>query len=544
MIPQDNKAGSLTKQAQTPIVKSPKITSSKWIHSDTKDDDADKNDKEVRTAKVKGKVKIFIKTVDIDKDKVVEVSILDASNNTELTAANERPKITVGVNKGIAELTIKEGWIHKELKMSITKGNNSGLNLAEDHTGTKKIKISCCEHAIIKGDKGNLIKEINIRLAGFGEFGCPLPQDKFDDRTEKAVKQFQRDYMKVTPTGIICKDFLEKLDKFCEDYYMKIDNSPFKVKCPCVTTKDSTAEDHKCTGFGDKRKEVTYTIVTKKEGEEDKTKEETHKGNEKPGIHRSLLWAISAMKYYLDKVETTDGLTIGEFDSTYRCIVDNIRKKRDSINHMGNAIDMWIYKNGAYPDYDKRQEPCDEVRKLFVKYCGAVVRWIKSNVFCLESSIDAGDGNGCIAPRWVHIDCGKFTNQEDTLYCQNQTELKGLTLKSLYSSKDKDAGKWLKISDCLYVPAAQTKVERVDDIWIGMLNLPDADKKKAIKLNGEKWETNTSTGDRTLRNQCVVEILQRKGDELEVRPEGQDKKGWINKGWITILAEHPKDRTK
>jgi hypothetical protein len=42
-----------------------------------------------------------------------------------------------------------------------------------------------------------LIREINIRLAGFGG---NVPTDEFTDRTEKMVKQFQRDYMKVPET--------------------------------------------------------------------------------------------------------------------------------------------------------------------------------------------------------------------------------------------------------------------------------------------------------------------------------------------------------
>ena len=36
------------------------------------------------------------------------------------------------------------------------------------------------------------MKQINIRLAGFGG---NVPTDEFDDRTEKTIKQFQRDYM-------------------------------------------------------------------------------------------------------------------------------------------------------------------------------------------------------------------------------------------------------------------------------------------------------------------------------------------------------------
>jgi hypothetical protein len=59
--------------------------------------------------------------------------------------------------------------------------------------------ISCGEkYCIKKGDKNELIREINIRLAGFGG---NVPTDEFTDCTEKMIKQFQRDYMKVPETG-------------------------------------------------------------------------------------------------------------------------------------------------------------------------------------------------------------------------------------------------------------------------------------------------------------------------------------------------------
>jgi hypothetical protein len=43
-----------------------------------------------------------------------------------------------------------------------------------------------------KGDKHEIIREINIRLAGFGG---NVPTDEFTERTENMIKQFQRDYM-------------------------------------------------------------------------------------------------------------------------------------------------------------------------------------------------------------------------------------------------------------------------------------------------------------------------------------------------------------
>jgi hypothetical protein len=523
-------------------------------------------------------------TQNIDESTKITISILDAKDNSELSTK----EVTIKSNKGDSEdITVENDWNNKELLVSIKKDNNTILE--ETYNGTKKIKISCCEHAIVKGDSGDLIKEINIRLAGFGEGGCPLPHNKFDDRTEKAVKQFQRDYMKVTPTGVICKDFLEKLDKFCEDYYIKIDtDTNFKVKCPCVDVA-SKSDYHCTTGFGEGRngKDLTH-IHTYDDGVvTDKTHTQIYDGTEKPGIHRSLLWAISAMRFYLDKVETSENLKIGEFNSSYRCKGDNIDKHkiyveqekdsktgkmvnkkhpepnqdkdlkniecRTSTNHMGNAIDIYIFQNGSRPTTPTtRTETCDKIRKLFVKYCGALIRWPKKDVFCLEASKKVG--SDAVATTWVHIDCREFTTskdnplyQDNSLYCKNETELKGSTFQSLFSSTETDSGKWINITNCNYSPEAQTTIpSRVDEIWIGILDLPTANAEKAIKCvtdgnNKQVWETTTDTSNAKKRNQCVVDILEENDTEYKVQPKGQSEEGWINKTWITEVVKFKQD---
>jgi len=498
-----------------------------------------------------------------DNTNEITVSLLDAKDNSELTTKKVNLK---DKEWNSDEIEIENDWNTKEILISVTKENNSILE--ETYNGTKKLKISCCEHAIIKGDKGDLIKEINIRLAGFGEFGCPLPQDKFDDRTETAVKQFQRDYMKVEQTGIVCKDFLEKLDKFCEDYYIKIDtDTNFKVKCPCVNVA-SKSDYHCTTGFGKDRSSLKHSHKYN-DGNKDVTEEKTYTGEEKPGIHRSLLWVISTMKFYLDKIETVENLKIGKFESSYRCLGNNVDKHkvynvqeydseakkmvnkkhpdnkekdlkaieyRTSNNHMGNAIDIHIYPSTS--SSGNTLENADIVRKLFVKYCGALIRWPEKNVFCLEASKKVG--TEFVAGSWVHIDCREFKYQDNILYCKNETELKGSTLQSLYSSDKTDKGKWVKISDCSYSPTAQTTIPpRVDDIWIGILNLPATDAAKSIKLNTQnrKWEIDNNTNDSKKRNQCVVDILEENETEYKVQPKGQSDKGWINKNWVIEVVK-------
>lgn len=545
----------------------PAIVADKWIRAiKEKRSDKEKKDKEVETAQVKGNVKISLETQNVADDTELTISLLDAGDNSELTTV----KVKLKKNKGDTEnIEIKNDWYNKELIVSVTKDNNS--NLGETYTGTKKLKISCCEHAIVRGDEGDLIKEINIRLAGFGEFGCPLPQSLFDERTEKAVKQFQRDYMKVNPTGIICKNFLEKLDQFCEDYYMKIDtDANFKVKCPCVNVKNKS--DHHCTtGFGKGRTGNSLSYTHKyNDGLEDRTREQSYGGTEKPGIHRSLLWAISAIAFYLDKIETSENLKLGSFHSSYRCKGDNIDKfktvsyvpkqyhpephqtkeklkpnPRTSSNHMGNAIDIHAYPKGQ--SSGNTRENADIIRKLFVKYSGALIRWPQKDVFCLEPSKNAGDD--FTAGNWAHIDCREFAdqNKDNVLYCKNETELKSSKFEDLYSSETCDEGKWVRISDCAYSPTVQAGIPaRVDEIWLGILNLPAPHAGKAICLESKDdkqvWTATGTTGNSKKRNQCVVVIHDESNTEYEIQPKGTSEKGWIDKKWIIEVVKYQKKK--
>ena len=98
------------------------------------------------------------------------------------------------------------------------------------------VKVENCDekYCIKKGDKSELIREINIRLAGFGG---NVPTDEFTDRTEKMVKQFQKDYMKVEETGKVCGNVLLAIDDFQNKFNFNFES----LKCKCGT----------CTGFGD-----------------------------------------------------------------------------------------------------------------------------------------------------------------------------------------------------------------------------------------------------------------------------------------------------
>ncbi|WP_375604886.1 peptidoglycan-binding protein [Flavobacterium davisii] len=143
---------------------------------------------------------------------------------------------------------------------------------------------SCGErYCLKKGDKSELIREINIRLAGFGG---NVPTDEFTDRTEKMIKQFQRDYIKVPETGKFCGNVLRAID----DFSIKFDiGTTFwnQLKCSCKTKGQETTsklrkikEKNKCNDFGDHTGKGTY---------KDTPHVEANHNYEYPGIHRSKL---------------------------------------------------------------------------------------------------------------------------------------------------------------------------------------------------------------------------------------------------------------
>jgi len=335
-----------------------KIISAKWL----------KNTTEISTSKLNDKVKIAIETRGIINGKEVVVSILDASNSEVL----KRPKIEINNSEGKVEIEIEKEWVHKELKIEITKDDNEGLNLVDGYIHTKTLKIICCEHAIEKGARGDLIREINIRLAGFGEGGCPLPHDTFDDRTESAVKQFQKDYMELDEvTGIICRDTLEALDQFKIDY-----NIPFnRCRCRCTTkgqtvtnAVDNSSETNNCQGFGDGsnrgrylrrftrvRKDEDGNTIYEADGKTPATERvveyttrnlgEPFYAYEYPGMHRSLMWGFRALCFYVEK--NTTAFTFRDISSGYRCRNHDLFRSSKTTNHMGKALDIQFSHDGT-----------------------------------------------------------------------------------------------------------------------------------------------------------------------------------------------------
>lgn len=278
-------------------------------------------------------------------------------------------------------------------------------------TGTPKTDVAPpCQiqpQCIVSGN-GELIREINIRLAGFGG---ALPTDQFTDLTASCIKQFQRDYMGVAETGKICGSLLVALDKFSMDFNEDIFMLPkHKVKCPCK----------KCEGYGSNKK-GQYSVTVK-----NMTK--IVNGVEFPGIHRSLIWAYKAINFYFKKLENPEGYYVHHIESGYRCIENNIKHHRTSSNHMGCAIDFHVYNKAGQKIVGIELEEVIR-KKWLMQNQKAWFGWMK-NKFGLERNIDGSDS-------WIHMDVREYDSEYklNKLFAKNLEELNGQNLVELVKEK-------------------------------------------------------------------------------------------------------------
>ena len=256
---------------------------------------------------------------------------------------------------------------------------------------------NCGQRYCIKvGDRNEVVRELNIRLSGFGG---NVPTDEFTARTETSIKQFQKDYMKITPTGKVCGNTLKAIDEFGTKYNYTFSESA----CRCGV----------CTGYGDGSNKGEYANTSHTEA--------YHK-YEYPGIHRSLFWALKAAMFYMEKDGGT--YTLNKISSGYRCREDNKQNNRTSTNHMGKALDLHFNKNG---NRTRVVADIEAVRAdIFVKYLGAQYSWNNPNKFSLETTAQG-------AGTWVHYDVRSFeaTYLEDKYFAKTDALVKGEPMAAL-----------------------------------------------------------------------------------------------------------------
>lgn len=278
----------------------------------------------------------------------------------------------------------------------------------------------------ISGGKSELIREINIRLAGFGG---ALPTDEFTELTGQCIKQFQRDYMGVPETGKICGSLIIALDKFYEEY--PIASFMGKAQCPCG----------KCSGFGSGRRNVQSG---------------TSKAIEYPGIHRSLIWMLKSVSFYLKNEFKNNKLEVSHIESGYRCIDNNKKNGRTSVNHMGLALDVHFNKNG---ERTRELSDMEFIRKNVFSNKMKAKEQRQVNRIYLEPKIFNNGSSG--ATTWVHFDITLFLKDYflDDLFKKNVSDLNGKKIVDLIESADNK-----KILNCAGANISHNKgVKKVDN---------------------------------------------------------------------------------
>jgi hypothetical protein len=278
-----------------------------------------------------------------------------------------------------------------------------------------------------KNDYGNVVLEINIRLAGFGGMvkdkdKSVLPTREFTNETELAVKQFQRDYMKKDvkeQTGFVDYDTLIAIDDFCNEYREDLDN----YKCQ----KNSNVICETCGGFGLGQYQNLY--LNNRKGEE-----AFHK-YEYPGMHQSLLWAVSAVRFYtghyydLPENQMQSGdyrFQVGRpvehrshlsgISTGYRCWEDNKRNNRTTTNHMGKAVDI-VFE--GIPEGDSIKLLKEIFAEIFVRYLKVQMQWTNTNRLSSEPfGINTKEGQ---TSSWIHMDIRTF---DPTKYLKDEYFIK------------------------------------------------------------------------------------------------------------------------
>ena len=275
---------------------------------------------------------------------------------------------------------------------------------------------------IKKGDKNELVREINIRLAGFGG---NVPTDEFTDKTEKMVKQFQKDYMKIKETGKVCGSTLKAIDEFSKNFDISATYWG-QLKCSCSTKGKQAVsklrgikETNNCKSFGDKTGANTSPESTNK--------------YEFPGIHRSLLFGFKALQFYFSKQKT---YKIDSFSSGYRCRFKNYK----TTNHQGKAIDIQFSK-GTWAIRGPQKKNLVELRAMrddiFVKHLGAQREWPNPNLFSIEPIDLLYYKDGSLRYdhtfSWIHMDVRQYEKKylDDKYFCTNAATLNGKSIVEL-----------------------------------------------------------------------------------------------------------------
>lgn len=358
--------------------------------------------------------------------------------------------------------------LYEEGKKTLNEATNAASKIltVDDRSqdgGTPKVDApNLCKTnpQCISSGKSELIREVNIRLAGFGG---ALPTDEFTELTTKCIKQFQRDYMGVPETGKICGSVLVALDKFYEQY--PIAGFMGKAACNCG----------KCPGFGNGNMGVPSG---------------SNKANEYPGLHRSLIWILKAISFYLKNEFKEKKIEVAYIESGYRCIENNKKHGRSTVNHMGLALDVHFNKNGSRT---REVNDMEFIRKeIMIKKMGASENREVDKIYLEPKVFNSGTSG---ATTWVHFDVTKFSAIyfSRNIFQKTIIELNGVKMLALVNS--------LKVPSILNcgggVSTAKPHDTIVDELVLSnddIIDIMKVTETEVIKFKTEKYFTDQAAG--------------------------------------------------
>lgn len=252
-------------------------------------------------------------------------------------------------------------------------------------------------------DSGDDVKELQIRLSGFKNAG--VPDGVYTTKTKLSVMTFQRDYMKIPPSGIVDRQTFDATQSFGSQFpiFSRYPN----LRCPCNDPACQVTNG----GYGH-NDNLGYR--------NGKPAIEAYNRKEYLGVHRMLLWACRAIIFYNPQYTWS-------INSGFRCRSDNLLRGRQSTNHMGKAVDL-----------DCGNEPeSNASRRKIVERCLAQIGWNSSNKKALEP--------GYIAPTWVHIDVRTLDSDylEPEFFVTNDTSLNNFVTHTVTENVDEEADETL-----------------------------------------------------------------------------------------------------
>ncbi|WP_407323050.1 LysM peptidoglycan-binding domain-containing protein [Acinetobacter baumannii] len=388
-----------------------------------------------------------------------------SSTKTTPAPAAKRPANPTSQTKQENGLPEKVHQLYEDTKKALNEAASSASKIltvddrSQDGGTPKANTTNICKTnpQCISSGKSELIREVNIRLAGFGG---ALPTDEFTELTATCIKQFQRDYMGVPDTGKICGSVLVALDQFYDEY--PISSFMGKAACNCG----------KCSGFGNGKMGVQSGINT---------------ANEYPGIHRSLIWILKTLNFYLKNEFKDKKINVAYIESGYRCIENNKKHERTSVNHMGLALDIHFHKNGVRT---RELSDMEFIRKnIMAKKMGASEQRIRDKIYLEPKVFRSGEAG---ATSWVHFDITMFLAKYFTnnMFKTKVSDLNGVKLVNLAASS-----RILSCGGIVALPKSQNNI--TDELVLSnedIIDIMKVTETEVIKFKTEKYFLEQAAG--------------------------------------------------